>query len=497
MSKKLEKSFLYKAVHIGVLMSYNLLIIPTLLVYWDLSVYGAWIALYVIFNLIQVFELGHSTYVGNEINRIVHTDKEGAKHILGSAVRANFIVSGIQPLIIWLVYKLGLLGFFLDDNIDQQEVFYVLLILLAYRLSIGALRSLIQKILNPFGLIYKMFQYSILETLIELCVLVAAALSQISLIELAILWFSVKFVFSVMVLFDLKRILPEFFPWWRTGDIKTGLKDMYSSFSYALSNFLDRLGNDGIVLLVSAFAGTTYLPLFTATRTIVNFGLKLSDFFLTPLAPEMINLYSQLKMGLIQNIFRAYWFFSSILLIVGFVSSLFFMEWIFELWTGGNLEFSMELYCFLVFIFLIKNYGKVLLTFFISINKTQIVLWGTVIRILIIYSLSFILKDWGIIAILWGMALAELVVVSIWLPVFSLKLFKIQGINRFHFFNNLIAALLVGLFFYFYIDERYLLSGLTILAVVLFLGKQYLLISLSLRQNIWSRLNQLKRLIKR
>lgn len=496
MSKKLEKSFVYKAVHITVLMLYNLLLIPVLLKFWDLQVYGAWIALYVVFNLLQVFELGHSTYVGNEINRIVHEDKDKAQYILGSAVRANFVVSGLQPLIVWIIYKLGLLSFFLDDNIDQQEVINVLLILFAYRLLIGSARSLIQKVLNPFGLIYKFFQYSILETILEFVVLVVAAFTKISLLELALLWFIVKFVYSIFVLIDLKRVLPLFFPWWRTGDFKRGFKDMYVSFSYAASNFLDRLGNDGIVLLVSAFMGTTFLPLFTATRTIVNFGLKLSDFFLTPLAPEMINLYSKAKTGLIENIIKAYWFVSSAILITGFVGSLFVIEWLFGIWTKGKLEFSMELYCFLAFIFLVKNYGKVLVVFFTSINKTRIVLITTLIRIFVIYAFAFAFMQWKIDAILWAMLLAEVAVVTFWLPVFSIRIFNIHGFNRLKFFVNLIIALLVGLFFYLYINSNELLSILTLAVILLLLYNQYIMISKSLRDNIKDRLLRTLRIVK-
>lgn len=496
MSKKLEKSFLYKAIHIGVLMTYNLLLIPALLKFWDLEIYGIWIALYVVFNLIKVFELGHSTFVGNEINRIVHTDALKAKHVLGSAVKANFIVAALQPLTVLLIYKLNLMSFFLDDNIDQQEVVHVLLILFAYRFVLGSFRNLIQKVLNPFGLIYKMFQHAIIETIIEFCILVIAAYSKMTLIELALLWFALKTVMSLFMLYDLKRMLPEFFPWWKHGDFKTGLRDMKASFSFALSNFLDRLGNDGIVLLVSAFVGTTFLPLFTATRTIVNFGLKLSDFFLTPLAPEMINLFSQAKTELIKNIFRAYWFFSSFLLIIGFVSSLFFMDWLFAVWTSGKLEFNIELYCFLAFIFLVKNYGKVLVVFFTSINKTSVILWTTIIRIVVIYGLTFLLSEYDIMAILFSMFIAEFAVVSLWLPVFSLRLFNIRGVDRFNFFTNLITALLVGLYFLFYIEGYFVLSGITIVLVAGFLFRQYQLISPDLRENIWFRLRQLTKFIR-
>ena len=153
MSKKLYKSFGYKGLQIIVLILYSLLLIPVLLNYWDLEVYGAWIALYAFFNLIQVIELGHSVYIGNEFNRIVHTQKEKAKVLLGSAIRANILVGVLQLSIVFILFKLGLLRYLLDKNIDDREIAIVISILLLYRMCIGSFRGIIVKTLNPFGLI--------------------------------------------------------------------------------------------------------------------------------------------------------------------------------------------------------------------------------------------------------------------------------------------------------------------------------------------------------
>ncbi|MCP4970938.1 MAG: hypothetical protein GY932_10130, partial [Arcobacter sp.] len=149
MSRKLFKSFGYKAVHIIVLVLYSLLLIPILLNYWDLKVYGAWIALYAFFNLIQVLEFGHGTFVGNEFNRIVHTQVDKAKALLGSALRANLIVGFFEIIIIFIIYQFGFLRYLLDSDIDDREVAIVLSILFFYRIIMGSFRGIIVRILNP------------------------------------------------------------------------------------------------------------------------------------------------------------------------------------------------------------------------------------------------------------------------------------------------------------------------------------------------------------
>lgn len=495
MSKKLAKSFGYKAVHITVLMLYSLLLIPVLLNYWDLEVYGAWIALYAFFNLIQVMELGHSTYVGNEINRIVHTNKQEAKNVLGSALRANLIVGSVQLLIVVLIYKAGLLGYLLDKEIDDTQVAKVLGILFVYRMSIGSFRGVIVKTLNPYGLIYKSFQFSLTEKIIEFFILVTAAVSKISLVELALLWLFVKTAYSVIILFQLKRLLPEFFPWWRYGSFSQGLGNLKRSLSFAASNFLDRLGNDGIVLVVSVLVGTTFLPLFSATRTLVNFGLKLSDFFLNPLTPEIINLYAKNKLKVIQNIFKTYWFLTGTILIAGFTASLFFITAIFNIWTNGKLEFSMFLYCSLVVIFLVQNYGKVMLAFFTAINNTQAVLVASIIRICIFFGVTIALKQQGLTAVLIGLIAAELVVVSLWLPTNIFKQFDLKLKQKAQFYLNLITVVIVaGLYYFNYSQASILIQLLFLFVIIGLLVFQFFLIDAGMRENVIGRLKRMAKI---
>lgn len=478
MSKKLYKSFGYKAVEIVVHTLLSLLLIPILLNYWDLEVYGSWIAIYAFYNLLQVIEFGHSVYVGNEINRIVHAQLEEAKIVLGSALRANFLIGLIQLAIIFAMYYFGLFSFVLDKSIDDKEVALVLGILFLYKMVIGTYRGLIIKIVNPFGFIYKSFQFSFTEKILEFGILTSVAVAGFSLIELAILWFCVKLVYSVIILRELKNLMPEFFPWWKYGDFKIGIKNLKNSLSYGASNFLNRLGNDGIVLIISAFVGTTFLPLFTATRTIINFGLKLSDFFLNPLAPEVINLHVQKKQAKILDIFKSYWFVSSGLLIIGFTVSLFFIEHIFEFWTGGKLEFSMALYCSLAVILLVQNYGIMITTFFTCINKTTIVLRTSVMRMALFFLIAFLFKNYELYGVLLGLFLSELIVAGVYLPYNMFREFDLTGSEKLKYMVNLLTVLCVAYLYYAIFQEKPIWHVVvSCVPILLLLAYQYTLIS--------------------
>ncbi|RFN57973.1 MATE family efflux transporter [Marixanthomonas ophiurae] len=482
MSKKLFKSFGYKAIHIIALVLNSILLIPILLKYWDLKLYGAWIALYSFFNLIQVLGLGHSVFVGNEFNRLVHKNKEKAKIALGSAFRVNFLVSFLELAIVAFIYFTGILSFFLDEEIDSSIVATVLSMFFIYRMIIGSYRGLAVKILNPFGYIYKAFQFALYESIIEFLVLVIAAIVGLDLIGLAILWVILKSLLSLFVLLQVRKILPEYFPWWKYGSLKNGIKNFRISSSFATSNFLDRLSNDGLVLIVSAFAGTTILPLFAATKTIVNFGLKLSELYLSPLAPEMIIFYARDQKTKILDVFKSFWFVTGVLLIGGYTISLFFIEDLFTLWTHGKLEFNLVLYSALIIILLIQNYGKIITTFFTGINKTNIVLLTSIIRIFLLFTVAFLFKELGLYAILLGLFISEVCISLFWLPYNAFTVFEYSTAGKAKFLINFFTVLLLGVLYYFnYMGIGVFPLIVFFLPIVAMLFYQYTLISKNTR----------------
>jgi len=475
-----------------VLILYSLLLIPLLLNFWDLELYGTWLALYAFFNLINVIEYGHGVYVGNEFNRIVHTDVEKSKVLLGSALRANFLGGSLQIIVVLVFYYLGLFRYFLDENIDDSTVVTILLILFTYRMLIGSFRGIIVKILNPFGLIYKSFQYATLEKGVEFIVFGVSAALGFSLIQLALIWFVGKFIYSIFILFNLKKMLPEYFPWWKYGNFKIGIRNFRKSFSYAASNFLDRLGHDGITLIVSALVGSSFLPLFSATKTIVNFGIKLSEFIIKPVDPEMINLFAKNKLKKIVDIFKVYWFVTGFILMLGFAVSLLFIEDLFTFWTNGKLEFNMMLYCSLVIILLLKTYGMVLVLFFTGINRLRIVLLTSVFRVALFFLIVYLVKDYELYGVLFALFLSELLVVMCWLPYNAFKLFDLTFHEKITFYVYLFALLFLGVLFYLYTYNLiYSIFIFSFIAIISILFYQYKLISLSSRNIIKNKLKTL------
>lgn len=486
MLNKLKKSFSYKTLQVIVLFLYSLFLIPILLQNWDLEVYGSWIAIYAFFNLIRVIEQGHGKYIGNLFNHEVHEHKEDARFAIGSALRINLLIGIIQLSTIYLLYVFGVFNLFFTESINEKEVATVLGILFLYRMFFGSFRGILVKMLNPFGMIYISFQFAVIEKILEFIILVVAAVAGISLIELSVFWAIVMSIYSVIIVLKLKSILPEYYPFWKYGSIAMGLHNFKKSLLFAFSNFLTRLWNDGVVLVIAAIVGTTFLPLFSATRTLVNYGHKISDLFLSPIVPEMINQYSKNKKDNILDIFKSYWFITSIILICSYAVSLIFIEDFFTIWTKGKLNFDLLLFSALVIVVLIQNYGKVLLLFFTGINKTRIVLYSSLLQVIIFFVVFFSFKELEITAVLLGLLLSSVIVDAIWLPFNAFKVFKLSIRKKLDFYINLIAICCLGVLFYSnYIGLPIWVLCILFIPVLYLIYYQYFLISEKTRKIIY------------
>ncbi len=468
---RLYKSFGYKAVQIVGFTFYSMLLIPLLIRFWDIKTYGAWIAIYAMYNLIQTVEFGHNTYAGNAFNSLVNTDVEKAKEVIGSAFRVNILAGLLQMSIILIAYLIGAFKFFIQSDLSEGEIALVLFVLFLYRFLIGSYRGLLIKMLNPFGFIYKSYQFALIERAIEFTILVTAAVTGISLLETAILWFAVKSVFSISVLRFIQKALPEYFPWWQKGSFSIGLVNFKKSFAFISSSFLDRSASEGLVLLISVLLGSTFLPLFIATRTLVNFGGKVTEVFLGPITPELINLYANKQKDNLISIIRSYWFFSGLILTVGFASTVWIVEPIFDFWTSKRLDFRPMLYLGLATILIIQNYGSILYAFLMGINKTKTVFLIALVRAIMLLLGVYFFYRMGIKGILLAIFIAEFFRSFIWLPYYYAKELSIQILNKGPIWLNLLNIGSVILFFYLYFKDYqwYWLTINMVLIVVVFL----------------------------
>ena len=495
MTDKLSKSFSYKALQTVGFTLYSLLLIPLLIRYWDTATYGSWIAIYALYNLIQVIEFGHNTYVGNAFNSLVNTDKLAAKRILGSAFKVNVLAGVLQMLVIWVIYSIGAFGFFIKTDLPDKDIATILTLLFLYRILIGAYRGLLIKILNPFGYIYKSYQFSLVERLIEFIVLTSAAFSGISLIDLAWIWFIVKSLYSIGIMIYIKKLLPEYFPWWSYGNLSLGLKNFVKSSAYMVSTFLNRFVSDGVLLIISPLLGTEFLPVFVATRSIVNFSVKVGDVILSPLGPELINHYANKFYDKLMRIFSYYWSFTGTLLVLGFALSIFFIEPIFEIWTGGKLKFRPILFFGLVVAALLRNYGAILYTFLMGINKARVVVITTLLRALILVLGIFLLYPYGVKGLVISFIATEFITSILWLPICYVKSMD-QPVNNASFFwvNPLVAALL-GFFLYLdQINASWFWLVLVLLSLIVLLFWQFKRIEKTAKTRLSSLLQRIQKL---
>lgn len=355
-------------------------------------------------------DMGHGIFISNEINKTYHVEKDTAKELLGSSLRVTFISTLIQFLIILFLFWLGFLnGMISEGVISPNELFLCLCVLLSYRLFIGGFKGILVKLTYPVGYIDRGFYIGLGEQIVEILVLLFAAVTDIRLLHLCIIFVVAKSMYGIWIFVLLKKWIPEFFPWWEKGNIKIGVRNYFKSTALAANSFLERFSNDGLNIIVSSVLGSKSVPLFSTTKVLSNLALQLSGFVIQPFQPELSRFYATKEYGKVINVIRINWLFAGIVICIPFILLSPWIEELYTFWTSGKLVFNAHLYALLVMGVLIFNYGNSYVTYLNSINSLKELLKITTIRGCLICGLSVVLAYYyGLVGIGVSVIIAEM-----------------------------------------------------------------------------------------
>lgn len=406
-----------KGMQFSVQIARSILLIPLILKIWGDEKYGVWLALYSFFNLMLAIDLGHGLFISNEINKTYHVEKESAKKLLGSGLRVIFISALLQFFVLSTLYYVGVLGNIIsNDTISSRELFLCLCLLFGYRMFLGGFKGILVKLTYPVGYIDRAFYIGVGEQILEVLILFYAAITDISLLELCIYFVSIKSVYAIIVFVLIKRWIPEFFPWWQKGDVRTGIRNYITSMALAVNSFLERFSNDGLNIIVSSVLGSKVVPLFSTTKVLANLALQLSGLIIQPFQPELSRFYAKKEYKKVINVIKLNWLFAGLILCLPFIIVSPWIEELYTIWTSGKLIFDPQLYSLLIIGVLIFNYGNSYVTYLNSINNLKALLKITVLRGTLICGLSVILTyQFGLIGIGISIVIAE-VLTSLILP---------------------------------------------------------------------------------
>lgn len=466
----------------------SIILVPFFLKYWGNEKYSIWLTLYAFVNLMRTLDTGHQNYIGNEFNKFYHQDKEKAHHLLGSSFKVAYLLGFLELLIYLIILVAGLQGRVVGVNESSFNVSWGIISFLVMWLLVGSAGGILVKIILPIGKysrsLYLNIIIKVLETVsILICVYWGSSINILCFI-VAGCWL----VYTLYLFYDIKRMMPEFFPWWKGGSMKEGFSNLGKSFILTVNGFIEQFSLNGILVFIASIVGVLKVPAFTTLRTIGNTFTQATTIVLNPLIPDLIRFHVKGEYDKISTIIVANWFISGLIVNLPLLLLTPFIAPLFNWWTKGLVAFDLVLYLTITLSISLVNYGKTFVVYLTGINNLRALTVITFSRFAIVFLLGLpLLRAYGLRSLGWSFLLAE-IVSSVIIPFLFVKMqMSREGVHftRKELGLSLLPVLLLATYYLlFYYFQGLLLATVFALLLILVLWLQWK----SLSENVRARL---------
>lgn len=399
--------------------------VPILLSFWGNETYSVWLALFAGAVLFQSVDNGHINYVGNKINLLYQFDKDELKKTLSSSIIVAVILGLFQLIVILLLISFQLLPRFFGltrELVSDVSLSLSLFILVFSWFISGSYGGILHRLMIPacfytqslwWGIIYKISQFASVIIVVILGGDILSASISYSFIQIV--------VYFLTFIYIRKRI-PEFYPWWHGGEIKTALTNFRKSLLLTFNGIVQQLSNNGIILFISNLISATIVPAFTTLRTITNTASSVTNILINSFLPDIARFHTNKDVRRLNAIFSSHWFFSGIIVNIGMLLILPFIERFFLLWTKGLIVFDYTLFLSLVVSISLINFGSGYYFYLSSTNNLTALTAITLSRAVIMFGSGFLLvPKFGLSGIGIAIMLSE-VISSMILPYYFTKI---------------------------------------------------------------------------
>lgn len=495
--KRSLKSLIANLIQFAIQFAQSILLVPILLHYWGNEKYGVWLAVFSFFTLLQTFDAGHQTYVGNEFNKYFHLDKSKAHEILGSSIRVCLIIGLFELMILSLIIFLNVTPSFVGINPESSKGYGVewglISIMLVWILS-GNIGGILVRIILPIGMMSRSIYLGIILKVIQLLILLISGIFQLSIFEACLYTALSSLFYSYGLFIYIRYLMPEFYPWWKNGSWKIGITNLKKSIVLTVTNLLEQFSNSGLILVITNFLNASFVPLFTTIRTLGNTALQGTGMILNPLYPDMIRYHATNEHNKLISLLEMNWLVTGYIVNTIFVASILFIEPLYAWWTKGILRFDLALYSLIISSVILSNFSKGFTVYLTGINDLRAISFITSIKFLVIAFIGISLISLINLLSL-GLALLLGEIISAYFSYRFTKNVLVKNGVEFNYVNirlNLVALSITGtilLLNYFNLAEKLVLVTVGIIILSILYLKLFISLSPIVKKRILNLLN--------
>jgi O-antigen/teichoic acid export membrane protein len=362
---------------------FQLISVPICLKYWGKETYGSWLALYAAFMLVRSMDAGFVSYVGNKLNTLYHQDHNVLREHLASSIAGIAVIGALQLSIgvaaLFSHSIVLMLGVTSSSASDHQSSLALLVLICTWALS-GSYMGIIHRLMIPTGMMYQAAWWSMGFQVSQFAGIVLAAMLHCNLLQTSLIFAFLQFsIYSASAIY-IQRRLPAYYPWWRGGRPRTGLKDLGRSMWLTASNFIQQGSTNGTVILVSALSGPAAVPVFTTVRTLANLWINVTNVLTTPLLPEVVRYHATGEGRKLVSTSEAYWVLVGSAVNLGVLITYPLIQPVYGYWTAHVVPLDKSLLCLFIASVVVANVGGLISLYLNGINSLRIILMASMIR---------------------------------------------------------------------------------------------------------------------
>lgn len=406
----------------------HLLLIPLFLYAWGEALYGEWLIIFSVVAYLSFSDAGMSNFVINRmLQRHATGDIKGYRTTFWSAwYFYRNIVLCLLPVFIIFAAVAPFTRWF---NITHAEGIGIRIaaLLLGVQVLADHLPGLFSGVYISHGEYYR---WKVLVSLWQLTAIGTVGVVLFlkgGLVAVASAYLVSFLIFTVCVYLDVRKRYPQIDlqrrSQYRDKNVAQGF--LVSGITFLLIPLANMIKMQGSLLLVGSSLGVVAVAVFGVHRTLTNFIPRFLSIIMPALQHEVTAAYQRQDIHKVQESFRL---FMKIVLAIS-VSAVVFLFFagadILAMWTAGKIQFNSILFILLLVSVFVYTVGYASSRFQLAINKYQSYAVTRVISTGIGWSIAAGLAHrFGLVGIVSGFIISELIVDFIVIPYTTLRLIK-------------------------------------------------------------------------
>lgn len=402
----------------------QIILLPIYLKYWGGQVYGEWQLLSAAVAYIVLLDFGMQTYAVNRLNQsYARGEAAECRRVFHTALSISLIVAVSATIILLLsVWSVPAEKWFHLRSTSSGRAQLVILVLglhVAWSLPAGVVGGIYRAV----GELARDLLFNNIQRGTVLAITAIALVKGADMLVIAFIQFAGLAAHAAFVQWDLRRRHPDI-PIGLSGrDWRLGLAFLAPSFLFLMMQFSAAFLVQGTTLLVGAFAGATAVAAFVAIRTLANAIAQGTQALGAVLWPELSAIESRREYSKLRVIYllasKLLFSFSLALGIFLHFSAPDIVRW----WTGGRIQYDSSMMSALIAIQVCQSWylaSSVVLGS--SNNHRRLALTCLATSVLGLAIGAFLGLRVGAAGILWGLAIAEVVLPCWVVPLLACRL---------------------------------------------------------------------------